>query len=204
MVADANVERLENLWGGEFGDDYVERNLGAYDARAPFWSAMLERVSPQSVLEVGCNVGGNLRFIAPELPAGSVYGVDVNLKALTYLRASFPQVNGFLGSAKALPFRDDYFDLVFSMGVLIHQPEESVRDVISEMIRVSGDWILTGEYFAEESEEVPYRGYEGALFRRDYGRLFLEQGPTLSLVESGKLSAADGFDDVTWWLFRKS
>lgn len=203
MVSDANIERLENLWGGGFGDDYVERNLGVYDARAPFWSAMLARLSPKSVLEIGCNVGGNLRFIAPELPPGTVYGIDVNLKALTYLRESFPQVNGLLASAKALPFRDDFFDLVFSMGVLIHQPEESIRDVISEMVRVSGNWVLAGEYFAEQAEEVPYRGHEGALFRRDYGRLFLEADPALVLVDSGRLTASEGFDDVTWWLFRK-
>jgi hypothetical protein len=90
------------------------------------------------------------------------------------------------------------------MGVLIHQPEESVGAVISEMIRASGNWVLTGEYFAEQTEEVPYRGHEGALFRRDYGKLFLEADPALELVESGKLTAAEGFDDVTWWLFKKS
>jgi spore coat polysaccharide biosynthesis protein SpsF len=203
-MIDPNVERLEDLWSGDFGDDYVDRNLGAYDARASFWSRTLEQIEPVSVLEVGCNVGGNLRFIAPELPAGSVYGIDVNLKALSYLRESHPQVNAILSSAKSLPVRDDLFDLVFSMGVLIHQPEESIRSVISEMIRVSGRWVLTGEYFAEEDVEVPYRGHEGALYRRDYGRLFQEVDPSLTLVDTGRLSASDGFDDVTWWLFRKA
>src|SRR5205807_287547 len=56
------VRRLEALWGGEFGDDYVDRNT-SFAHRADFWHVMLERISPQRVLEVGCNVGGNLEWI---------------------------------------------------------------------------------------------------------------------------------------------
>jgi len=78
----AEITRLEQVWGGEFGDEYVDRNLGAYDAREPFWSRMTERLRPTRVLEVGCNAGGNLRFVAAGAPDASVYGIDINRKAL--------------------------------------------------------------------------------------------------------------------------
>lgn len=197
------ASRLESLWSGEFGDAYVDRNLGAYASREPFWRQMIEKVSPSRVLEVGCNVGGNLRWIAPSLAAGATAGIDVNLKALSALRTEFPEVNAILGSARELPFKDGWFDLVFTMGVLIHQPEDSVLDVMSEMARCSSRYVLCGEYFAAETTEVAYRGVAGALFKRDYGKAFVEVDPSLTLIETGHLTAAEGFDDITWWLFEK-
>lgn len=202
--SDAEAQRLENLWSGEFGDQYVDRNLGAYDARAPFWNGIVQRTSPSRVLEVGCNVGGNLRWIAPELQPGHAYGIDINLKALTMIHELVPSVNALLESARNLPFRDGWFDLVFSMGVLIHQPEESLPFVIREMGRVSSQYILSGEYYSEETTEVPYRGHEGALFRRDYGAAFTDFVPGLTQVDMGHLTADEGFDDITWWLFEKN
>jgi spore coat polysaccharide biosynthesis protein SpsF len=202
--SDAEAKRLEALWSGDFGDDYVDRNLGAYDARAPFWTSIVERTTPSRVLEVGCNVGGNLRFIAPELEPGHAYGIDINRKALTKIHEFVPDVNALLESARDLPFRDGWFDLVFSMGVLIHQPEESLPEVIREMARVSSKYLLAGEYFAAETTEVPYRGHEGALFRRDYEAEFRKAVPGLTTVETGHLTADEGFDDITWWLFEKN
>ena len=50
----------------------------------------------------------------------------------------------------------------------------------------------------------PYRGHEGALFRRDYGALFDELFPELRARTTRASSASDeGWDDVTWWLFRR-
>lgn len=196
--------RLEQLWSGDFGDEYVERNLQSYDERQSFWTEVLETTSPRRVLEVGCNVGGNLRHIAGHVDEAAVHGVDVNRKALGELRRRHPGVNALEAPARSLPFRDQWFDLVFTMGVLIHQPESTLPLVMSEMVRTSRKWVLCGEYFAESTEEVGYRGHEGALFRRDYGRLFTELFPQLSLHSSGFLGKNAGWDDVTWWLFQLS
>ena len=135
------AERLERLWAEEFGDRYVERNAAAGDGRDSFWRTFVEEWRPRHVLEVGCNVGANLRWLVDLLPGTGVYGVDINELAL--------------------------------------------------------------EYFAEEEQEVPYRGHEGALFRRDYGGLYREHFPELTLLESGRLSRDEGWDDVTWWLFER-
>jgi hypothetical protein len=89
--------------------------------------------------------------------------------------------------------------------VLIHQPEETLPKVMSEMVRVSKKYVFCGEYHDSETVEVHYRGHDGALFRRDYGKLFEEEFPTeLSLVRQGYLSPEDGWDRVTWWLFERA
>src|SRR5687767_2230098 len=104
--------RLEQLWKGDFGDAYVERNKQAAAVRAPFWRSLLEAHPVSRVLEVGCNLGANLTWIAEKVPATSVYGVDVNASALRQLRASVPDVNAVSSPARELPFRDRFFDLV--------------------------------------------------------------------------------------------
>ena len=74
---------------------------------------------------------------------------------------------------------------------------------MAEMVRCSRRWVLCGEYFAPETTEVAYRGQEGALFKRDYGRLFCEGSPELTMTDTGFLSRGDGWDDVTWWLLER-
>lgn len=199
----SEAARLEQLWGGEFGDQYVDRNAGAYDQRAEFWRVLLERRPCKRVLEVGCNVGGNLRWIAANTPATGVHGVDINEKALASLRGEYPSINAQWSSARSLPYRDGWFDLVFTMGVLIHQPDSTLPLVMAEMVRCSRRWILAGEYFSGTTEEVSYRGHEGALFKRDYGTLFNDLFSELELVDQGFLGHDVGWDDITWWLFEK-
>jgi spore coat polysaccharide biosynthesis protein SpsF len=199
----AEAERLEQLWGGDFGDAYVDRNAAVGNVRGPFWSRILGEHPIETVLEVGCNLGGNLSWIAQTLPPNQVYGVDINRKALEQLRTTHPGVNAVWSVGRDLPFRDRWFDLTFTMGVLIHQPESTLPLVMSEVVRCSRRYVLCGEYFAEETTEVPYRGHSGALFKRNYGRLYQELFPELKLVNQGFLGRDEGWDDVTWWLFEK-
>lgn len=202
--AETEAKRLEQLWGGEFGDAYVERNRAAGEIRASFWHTILNEFPVQRALEIGCNLGANLQWVASHVPPQEVYGVDVNLKALAELHQTLPHVNALWSPARELPFRDRWFDLTFTMGVLIHQPESTLPLVMAEIVRCSRRYILCGEYYAAQTAEVPYRGQEGALFKRDYGRLYQEFFPELKLCKQGFLSRDEGWDDVTYWLFERS
>jgi pseudaminic acid biosynthesis-associated methylase len=199
----SEAARLEQLWAGDFGDAYVERNRAAGAPRAPFWEATLAELRVRRVLEVGCNLGANLRWIAQHLPPHDVYGVDINGAALEELRRTVPGLNTLLAPARELPFRDGWFDLVFTTGVLIHQPDATLPLVMGEIVRCSRRYILCGEYHADQTVEVPYRGETGALFKRDYGRLYQELFPGLRLRKQGFLGRDEGWDDVTYWIFEK-
>lgn len=204
MSGSDETARLEALWAGEFGDEYVDRNANAEEGRQSFWAALLAEHDIGSALEVGCNVGANLRWVAEALGPEHVGGVDVNRKALERLAERIPGVDGRHAQAGQLPFDDESFDLVFTMGVLIHQPTEGLRDAMSEIVRCSRRYVLCGEYFAEEDVEVPYRGQEGALFKRDFGNYYLSWFPELTEVARGFLSKSDGpWDDLTYWVFEK-
>jgi pseudaminic acid biosynthesis-associated methylase len=199
---DSDAARLEALWAGDFGDDYVDRNAAAGEGRRPFWAGLVERLGFSSALEIGCNLGGNVRWLAELLGPENVAGIDVNEHALEVLRSNVPGVDVRVAVARDLPFEDGSFDLVFTTGVLIHQPPAELPAVMDEIVRCSRKYVLCGEYRADYVEEVPYRGQEGALFRADYGRLYQERFPSLKLVEEGFLARADGpWDDVTYWVF---
>jgi pseudaminic acid biosynthesis-associated methylase len=195
--------RLESLWAGEFGAAYVERNPILDDRRSTFWDGILERHPIHSVLEVGCGQGANLAPIARRLAPADVWGVDVSEIALDRARVNAPGVNVVLSRARQLPFRDGLVDLTFTVGALIHQPEESLASVIDEIVRCSARFVLWGEYHADRTEEVPYHGEHGSLFRRDYGALYAKLHPELAVVEAGFLDQSAGFDRVTWQLLER-
>jgi pseudaminic acid biosynthesis-associated methylase len=196
--------RLESLWKGDFGDAYTQRNADAANGRLPFWQELLSSIEVERVLEVGCNLGANLRWLATLLPPHQVYGIDVNNSALSELRTAVPTINAVWSVARELPFRDRFFDLVYTTGVLIHQPPDTLPEVMAEIVRCSRRYVLAGEYYAETVTEVPYRGQQGALFKMDFGGLYLQRFPELKLVRKGFLPRGSGWDDITWWLLERT
>ena len=155
------------------------------------------------MLEVGCNLGANLRWIASEGAPGAVCGVDVNLHALARLHRAVPAARPVAAAALGLPFGDRAFDLVFTVGVLIHQPPAALPAVMAEIVRCSRRFVMCGEYYAPEPTEVAYRGQPGALFKRDFGGMYRQLFPGLALRKRQFLSKAEGWDDVTFWMFDK-
>jgi pseudaminic acid biosynthesis-associated methylase len=198
------AERLERLWAGDFGDEYVERNIEAAAGRGDFWRALIANLGPATALEVGCNVGANLRWLAELIGSENVAGIDVNERALEILRDRVPGIDVRRAVARTLPFPDASFELVFTMGVLIHQAPEDLDRVMCEIVRCSSRYVLCGEYHADELTEVPYRGHDGALFKMDFGARYGDLFPQLRLVDRGFLPRSEGvWDDVTYWVFEK-
>jgi hypothetical protein len=86
-------KHLASMWSGEFGDAYVERNREAGNTREQFWHNVLNEFGVQTVLEVGGNIGANLRWIAAFRSNQHIYGVEINLKSLNELRRTLPDIN---------------------------------------------------------------------------------------------------------------
>jgi pseudaminic acid biosynthesis-associated methylase len=194
---------LEQLWAGDFGAAYIDRNRALDERRAVFWTDLVRDSGIRSVLEIGCGQGANLKPLAGLLDPHDVWGVDVNEDALALARLHAPGVNVVASRARRLPFRDDLADLAFTVGVLIHQPETTLPIVMAEIVRCSARFVLWAEYHAPTTEEVPYHGTTGALYRRDYGAIYRELFPELRVLREGFLAPEDGFDRVTWQLLEK-
>jgi hypothetical protein len=127
----------------------------------------------------------------------------VNEAALARAAQVAPGARLVRGPARALPFPDRRFDLVFTVGVLIHQPDDDLGTVMDGVVRCSRRYVLAAEYHGDEVSELPYHGRSGALFKRPYGRLYRERHPGLKLVEEGFLDLDAGFDRVTYQLLER-
>lgn len=187
----------EQFWSGSFGADYTARNRVDWRARIPFWSHILTRTDARSVFEFGCNAGWNLSAIQAAGFHGSLGGMDVNPVAVR--QATAAGVDARLGSAVDLPrMLGETCELVFTAGVLIHIGPDELSRVMTELVRLSCDYVLAVEYESPKEEEVLYRGNAERLWKRPFGDLYQQLG--LTLIASG---GADGFDRCTYWLLRK-
>ncbi len=201
-----------DAWKGDFGDDYTKRRHCDKDLVNRIGETLFRLLTnigvgpSSSLLEVGSNMGYNLIGLALSGWKGKLYAVEPNQKAyrelLEHSKGLIEKVYSADGSL--LPFNDRSIDLVFTSGVLIHVHPERLKKVCSEIFRVSSQYILCMEYFSSTPDDQVYREKSGLLFKRDFGRYYLELFPSLELVDYGFLwSKVVPFDDLNWWLFKK-
>lgn len=193
--------KTTDLWAGQFGTEYIERNRLDYRPRMPFWESAIQFCTPATVFEFGCNIGLNLRAIQAVSPNTDLFGCDVNINAVNEARAAGFEVQHVGEHGIAGLYEPGTMDLVFTAGVLIHVAPADLERTMRSLIELSGRYVLAVEYHEEEGEvEVEYRGNSGALWRRDYGKLYQDLGlRLLSIVPD-----AAGFDACTAYLLEKA
>ena len=197
----------EKLWSGDFGKSYTDRNRVDWRARVPFWKRVLNETGARSVTEIGCNAGWNLSAIHRALPDTQVCGVEINLYAAKQARVAglavlhqetdLPATIALDGALKQYPSAE----LVFTAGVLIHQEGDALKAMMQAIVNASYQYVLAVEYAAPEEEHIKYRGMDGYLWKRPYGRLYRALG--LKELASWPVTKLDGFDDCQVWLLTK-
>src|SRR5262245_41149402 len=196
---------------GELGDDYTDRNVAStaqMQARLALWSEILSytiSAPPSSILEIGPNLGINLRALRL-LSSARRFAVEPNEKArLILVRdhvVALDDVRDGLASKIDLP--DGVADLAFTSGVLIHIHPDHLSASLNEIYRCSKRWIACIEYFSDTPQMIPYRGHDDRLFKRDFGALWLDSFSDLRTVAYGfAWKRVTGLDNLTWWLFEK-
>lgn len=213
-----DVGKTEQMkrWSEEFGKDYTDRNymsVSEYEelCKKRFGvtrSALNEEfLSPLGnrlrVLEVGCNIGNQLRLLQRQ-GFTDLWGVEISEYALELARKETRGMNLVHGSALDLPFKDGYFDLVFTSGVLIHINPEDAKKAVDEACRVSKRYVWGFEYFAEKCEELDYRGNKGLLWKNNFARLYMDRHPRLRLVKERRLKYSDSANTDSMFLLEKS
>ena len=193
----------KTAWETEFGNDYHARNLWVdLKQRTRLWARILGDIEPSSILEVGAGTGTNLIALSHLTNARlmAVEPNDIARKQIPY------DIVGTVGPSTAdnLPFMDEAAELVFTSGVLIHIPPDELGAAMAEIYRVSSRYIACVEYFSDELEAKTYRGENGLLWKQDFGKLWLDNYPNLSVVNYGfAWRGATGLSNLTFWIFSK-
>jgi len=208
----ADEPKALGAWSGEFGDRYTERNAASTDAvrgRTRVWAEVFRHIvgdMPASALEVGPNVGLNLRGIQALAPM-DLWGIEPNPAARERLVADgvLPADRVIEGFGHEIPMADRSVELAFTSGVLIHVDPSLLERTMREIHRVSSKYVFCSEYFSPKVETISYRGETDLLFKNDFGSLYLDLFPDLRLVDYGFFwRRTTVMDDCTWWLFRKA
>jgi hypothetical protein len=115
-----------------------------------------------------------------------------------------PKFNIIEGTVLDIPFKSDFFDLVFTSGLLIHIPPSKIEDAIREVTCCSSRYIWGKEFFDEEYTEIQYRGQENMLWKADFPSLF-RQYADVKVLETRVLEYTDSDNrDVTYLVERRA
>jgi pseudaminic acid biosynthesis-associated methylase len=199
----------EAFWAGEFGDEYIGRNIGeqllAYNLQ--FFARALYRASGiRSVIEFGANVGMNLKAMKLLSPEQEQFGIEINLRAVEELERSLSRQHVYRQSILDF-FPERTWDLALIKTVLIHINPEQLPKVYEILYRSSSRYLLIAEYYSPTPVEVNYRGHSQRLFKRDFAGELLSTYSDLRLVDYGFAYRNDPIvpqDDITWFLLEKS
>lgn len=197
----------ENFWAGEFGTQYNARN--ASDALLAANLAMFSRVlrsapGTASILELGANIGMNLRALRALVPGASIHAVEINPEACKELR-KLSHVEITEGSLLGFKLKAPV-DLAFVKGVLIHVAPERLPEAYDTLAAASARYVLIAEYYNPTPVTVSYRGHTDRLFKRDFAGEFMDRHTNWKLADYGFWYRRDpNFpqDDITWFLMKK-
>ena len=197
----------EGFWAGNFGDQYINRNPSEKEmgARLALFARIMSRTrGVGSVIELGANIGNNLRVLNRMFPSLELAGVEINPTAAAELEK--------WGKAKVFPesiidfVPQRGYDLAFVSGVLIHINPQMLPRVYDLLHRLGRRYVCLIEYYNPSPVEVPYRGHTERLFKRDFAGEMLEEFEDLKLLDYGFVYHLDPnfpLDDVTWFLLEK-
>lgn len=171
-----------NKWENKFGDEYTDRNIfnveeldNVYYNTFGITATELAKIFLNDfdrnikILEVGSNVGNQL-VLLKSLGFNNLYGIEISKYAIQ--KSKDRDLNIIQGSALDLPFRDNYFDLVFTSGVLIHISPNDINTVLSEIFRCSNKYIFGFEYFSKDYTEILYHGNKNLLWKGDFENMY--------------------------------
>jgi pseudaminic acid biosynthesis-associated methylase len=208
MMAEEFRTEQEVFWAGQFGDDYIGRNLEdqiVAGNTALFARALASVGRPSGILEFGANIGLNLKALRHLYPGSTLRGIEINSQAAAELRTLVGSENVFEGSI--LDYESSVpAELVLIKGVLIHMNPDVLNSVYEKLYSSSSRYILVCEYYNPSPVSVSYRGHADRLFKRDFAGEMLDAYPSLKLLDYGFVYRRDPsfpLDDITWFLLAK-
>jgi pseudaminic acid biosynthesis-associated methylase len=192
-----NESKTEQMktWAGNFGKEYTDRNalsLQELDLLYRGYFGMTRTEMNQDfvagfnkdmkILEVGSNIGNQL-LLLQQMGFKNLYGIELQPYAVELSKSRTTGINIIYGSAFDIPFRDCFFDMVFTSGLLIHIAPEDIAAVLDEIYRCTKKYIWGMEYFAKTYTQIEYREHSDLLWKTNFPKLFLDRFANIKLVK---------------------
>lgn len=119
---------------------------------------LIEKNNPKNILEIGSGTLSIFDRLPKNIQENCQYYIcEINPKKVSYLKKKYPKIVVKCADALDLPFENNYFDFVFSKGVLHHIDHESNKEREAQRIK-----------FLMESMRVLKNGGKNLLMDFDY------------------------------------
>ncbi len=205
-----------NMWSGDFGHQYTDRNPqtpGEMDAlyqrnfgvsRSRLNKDFLGDLDRTlKILEVGANVGTQLHLVQ-KMGFQNLYGLELQMYAIKKADQLTRDINLIQGNAFDIPFEDNFFDLVFTSGVLIHISPNNILRALKEIHRCSTAYIWGFEYFSEDYTAVHYRNQDNLMWKTNFMKIYLDTFPDLELIKAKKIPYLENQNVDSMFLLKKT
>ena len=198
----------EEFWAGQFGTGYIGRNDGQelLASNLNFFTMALKQAGKiSSCVELGANIGMNLKALQLLYPGVELKGAEINPDAAKLLGGLIGENNVYKGSIFDYPITDKV-DLSLIKGVLIHINPEMLSAVYEKLYQASNRYVLVCEYYNPSPVAISYRGHTDRLFKRDFAGEMLDMYSDLILADYGFAYHRDPAfpqDDINWFLMEK-
>lgn len=200
------VTEQESFWAGDFGTEYIMRNQGEEllaSNIAFFCETLRNAEKPKTCIEFGANIGMNLRALKLLYPQQKQYAIEINKDAVDELLYFLPLENIFHTSI--LDYKPEaVYDLTLIKGVLIHINPDYLSQVYEKLYQSTGKYLLISEYYNPSPVQIPYRGHNERLFKRDFCGEILDTYSDLRLIDYGFVYHRDpNYPQDDWFLLEK-
>lgn len=205
-----SINDQENFWKNQYSKEYINKNSNFNkQLSVQGWNEIVKKIdAPDTILECGANIGRNIEALNYIFPLASKTAIEISPDAASMLREKFDNLNVLNTSILKSSIEKKYYDLTFTMGVLIHIHPDNLLANLKKIISSTKRYLVVGEYFNRTPVSLSYQGEDEKLFKCDFGKEILENfSDELSLVDYGFLWGhiydEAGFDDITWWVFER-
>ena len=160
---------------------FVTQGLGLRKLQTLRIIKLIEKINPESVLDIGCGNGERLFHLACIFPNIKFTGLELTesgVKAAKEIQrfdtipnhlinsspvklkdfSAHKKINFICASSKKIPFQDNSFDLVYT-SLALEQMEKIREQAMSEIYRVCNKYVSFYEAFKEYNNNFPYLAY---------------------------------------------
>lgn len=208
------ITEQEKFWQSKFGEEYTDRNFFTPEQLDEFYyktygvtrthmnNEFLKDIEVQNILEVGANCGNQL-WLLQKQGFNNLYGIEVLDYAVEKAKQLTKNIKIIQGSGFDIPFKDNYFDLVFTSGALIHIHPNDIKKIMTEIYRVSKMYIWGFEYYDDKYIAIEYRGNKERLWKSNFAKMYCDICHNVKLIKEIKYKHTNDNNIDSMFLLKK-
>ncbi len=109
----------------------------AADIKTALTKNNIKFVNLQNILDFGCGCGRTLIYLTRNASTVNFYGTDIDAEAISWCKSNLKNIKWNVNNVlPPLPYKADFFDLVYAISVFTHLNEEYQLQWIEELNRI--------------------------------------------------------------------